>query len=57
MWVCIYYSAHVEINFPVSIFSSHHMSPGDQTQVVGLGNRHLYPLSYLASPAFLAFIT
>ena len=28
--------------------------PGSQTQVVWLGRKHLYPLSYLASPGILS---
>jgi hypothetical protein len=34
-------------NFQESVLSSHHVCPGDQTRVIGLDGRHLYPMSYL----------
>lgn len=35
----------------MSIFlSSHHLAPRDETRVVRLGGKHLYPLSRLVGP-------
>lgn len=36
-----------EDNLQESILSSYHVGPGDQTQVVGLGFKYLYPMSHL----------
>lgn len=34
-----------EDSFQELILSFHHVGPGDCTQVIGLGDKHLYPLA------------
>lgn len=37
-------------NLHKSVFSSHHVGFGDQSEVIWLGSKYLYPLGHLASP-------
>lgn len=41
---------NLEDNFQGSIVYFHHVDPRDGTQVISLGNKHHYSLSYLANP-------
>jgi hypothetical protein len=38
-----------ENNFVKLVLSFHHIGPGDQSQIIRLGGKHFYPLSYLSS--------
>ena len=50
--MCVWRS---EDSFPECLF--HHVSPGDQTQVVRVSSDCVYPLSHLPNPAFfLSFV-
>lgn len=40
----------LEDNLPEPVLSFHHVGPRHQTQVIGLGSRHLYLPSHLDSP-------
>lgn len=51
--MCACTMAHVwrsEDNLPELVPSSYHVGPGNETQVVRLGTRHLSPLNHLAGP-------
>lgn len=52
--MCVHYGAHME-NFE-SWFSFCHVGSQDRTQVVGLDDKHLYPMSHLVVPPFFAFL-
>lgn len=39
-----------------SVLSFHHVGPGDETQVIRFGIKHLYPLSHPADPIIVIVI-
>lgn len=50
MCVCMPHKRRSEGNFWESVFSLHRLGPGNQTQVIRPGDKHLYLLRHLAGP-------
>ena len=49
---CLRACVHFEVRgFGELVLFLHHVSPGNELQVLRLDNKHPYPLSYLTSPS------
>ena len=47
----------LEDNRQKSVLFLHHVGPRNQTMVISLGSKHLYPLSHLSGPILELYLT